>query len=159
MYNRIYESMFEGSMVGTGAFTFAVWSYVLGKMKPSRKDSQFYVEINPVLLGAILGEDADEVASVIKVMCGPDEKSRSKDEGGARLVREGQFLYRVVNGAKYNDMRSYEERREYQRVKQAEYRKRKKYGPSLRERQEANPDALHDAPMPQPVPPTEPVRY
>jgi hypothetical protein len=127
MYNRIYESLFEGSMVGAGALTFAVWSYVLGKMKPSRKDNQFYVEINPVLLGAILGEKVEDVAVVLASMCAPDEQSRTKDEKGARLVREGQFLYRVVNGSRYNDLRSHEERREYQKLKQAEYRKRRKF--------------------------------
>jgi hypothetical protein len=126
MYNRIYKTLFEGSMVGAGALTFAVWSYVLGKMKPSRKDAQFYVEINPVLLAAILGEGQGEVEAVILKMCGPDESSRTKDEKGARLIREGQFLYRVVNGAKYNDLRSHDQRLAYQRVKQAEYRRTKK---------------------------------
>lgn len=126
MFNRIYETLFEGSMVGSGALTFAVWSYVLGKMKPSREDRKFYVEINPVLLGAILGESPGAVEKVLEKMCGPDKTSRTKDENGARLVREGQFLYWVVNGTRYNDLRSHDERREYQRVKQAEYRKRRK---------------------------------
>ena len=148
-------------MVGSGALTFAVWSYVLGKMKPSRKDLQFYVEINPVLLGAILGEDKDEVASVIKKMCGPDEQSRSKDEKGARLCREGQFLYRVINGAKYNEIRSHEHRREYQRLWQAAYRKKGK-GPGQREVDFCKAEVMKDAPngqMQAPVPPPLTVIY
>ena len=113
-------------MVGSGALTFAVWSYVLGKMKPNRKDMEFYLEINPVLLGAILGEESGEVARVVSELCGPDDSSRTPDLGGRRLVRVGTFLYRVVNGAKYNDLSSYEHRRQYQRVKQAQYRKENK---------------------------------
>lgn len=115
-------------MVGSGALAFAVWSYVLGKMKPDFKTEKFYVEVNPKLLGAILGEEPEAVVEVLERFCGPDECSRTKECDGRRLVREGQFLYWVVNGGKYNEIRSQAERRKYQQVKQAEYRAQRKRG-------------------------------
>lgn len=113
--------MFTGSMVGTGAVTFAVWSYVIANMEPG-DDGRMWVELNPSLLAGILGEPLDEVAVVVEKFCQPDEHSRSKEEGGRKLVRQGQFLYWVVNGAQYRLARNKEARREYQRKWMAERR-------------------------------------
>jgi hypothetical protein len=95
--------------------TFAVWGYVLAKMRPERGTEVFRLEINPMLLGAILGEKPEDVEEVINKLCSPDERSRSNGEEGRRLVREGQFLYRVVNGAKYNAGAIKAMRRKYHR--------------------------------------------
>lgn len=112
MYGKIFESLYEGSMVGSGAKTFAVWGYVIAHM---RKDDEVgaQVEINPKLLGFILGELEEDIVAVIEALCSPDPSSRTPDEGGRRLIRMGQYSYRVVNGAKYMDIRNAEERREY----------------------------------------------
>jgi len=124
MYGKIFESMYKGSMVGSGAMMFAVWPYVIAHMRPdSTVGAQ--VDLNPKLMAAILGEKEDEIKTTISQLCAPDPDSNSKEEEGRRLVQVGQFAYRVVNGSKYLSLRNEDERREYNRVKQAQFRKRK----------------------------------
>lgn len=67
----------------------------------------------------------NETQEALKELTAPDPWSRTKEMDGRRLVEvEGGWL--VVNGAKYRDMLSKEDRREYKRAWQAEYRKRKR---------------------------------
>ena len=119
MYGKLFESLYEGSMVGSGATVFAVWGYVIAHMRADGKPGNHInaqVDINPQLLAFILGESEKEVGRAIAKLCAPDPKSRTPDEQGRRLVKMGQFTYRVVNGAKYMDIRTSEERREYFRI-------------------------------------------
>lgn len=124
MYGKTFESKYDGSMIGAGFHVFAVWDYIITK---SRRGS---IELNPKLLAYILaggGVDADQkVIEAIDYLCRPDPKSRSKDEDGRRLVKEGEYQYRIVNWHLYDQIKSEEDRREYNRVKMAEYRARKK---------------------------------
>lgn len=120
MYGKSFESMFEGSMVGAGINVFAVWSYIITKARRG------IIEINPKLLAFTLGGSEKDVEAALEFLQQPDPESRSKEEGGRRLVREGQFQYRVVNFVKYRELRDEVDRREYNRVKQQEYRERKK---------------------------------
>ena len=116
MYGKAFEAMYEGSMIGSGVHVFAVWNYIIAK---SRRG---YIELNPELVGFILGAKSDEIESAIKFLCKPDPRSRSKKEEGRRLVKEAQFQYRIVNWEYYDKIKSEEERREYNRLKQREYR-------------------------------------
>jgi hypothetical protein len=121
MYGKIFSSMFEGSMFGAGATAFALMSYAISKQSPP----DFNVEINSKLLSAILGESEEEVEKAIEYLCAPDPRSRSEKEDGRRLLRVGAFTYHVVNGEIYHGIRNYEERKAYNREKQAEYRAKK----------------------------------
>ena len=111
-------------MVGSGSPTFAVWSYVIAKMQPD-KEVGAQVELNPKLLAFILGEKEDVVEKVIQKMCSPDAKSRTPDEQGKRLIRLGQFSYRVVNGVKYLGIRDLESKRAADRDRKAKSRENK----------------------------------
>src|SRR6267142_5510142 len=124
MFGKIFDSLFEGSMVGSGSPTFAVWSYVIAKMQPD-KEVGAQVELNPKLLAFILGEKEDVVEKVIQKMCSPDAKSRTPDEQGKRLIRLGQFSYRVVNGVKYLGIRDLESKRAADRDRKAKSREKK----------------------------------
>lgn len=66
-----------------------------------------------------------ETESALKELLAPDKYSQSKEEGGRRIlqVERGWF---VVNGAKYRDMMSSDQRRAYKAAWQKEYRKRRK---------------------------------
>lgn len=146
MYGKHFASMYSGSMVGKGALMFAVMGYVIANMKPDVTIGT-QVELNPKLLAMIIGEDEAAVERTINQLCEPDPESRSKEEGGRRLIRLGQFDYRVVNGDKYLAIKNEEERREYNRLAKQRERNRKKYGPQARERAyHINPsdDLLHD---------------
>lgn len=118
MYGKSFESMYSGSMVGAGINVFAVWGYILTLARNGA------VEINPKVVAFILGGEEKEIEAALKFLEKPDPESRSKAEGGRRLVREGQFQYRVVNWEVYQGLRSEEARREYNRRKQAEHRDR-----------------------------------
>jgi hypothetical protein len=121
MYGKIFESMFTGSMVGSGSHVFAVWSFVIANTKQDG-----YVEINPVLLAAVLGETPDRIESAIEHLCAPDPRSRSKIEDGRRLVKVGEFAYKVPTHEHYRNVRSDDERRAYFRDKKREQRAREK---------------------------------
>lgn len=107
-------------MVGAGLNVFAVWNYIITRAHFG------VVELNPKLLHAILGGELGEVVAAIEYLSGPDPESRSEKEGGRRIVKEGQFQYRVVNWEEYQKMKDGAALREYNRRKQSEYRARKK---------------------------------
>lgn len=117
--------MYTGSMVGKGALTFAVMGYVVANSKPD-KNVGTQVELNPVLLSAILGEAVESVEKTIEFLCSPDPKSRSKGEDGRRLIRIGEYDYRVVNGEKYRNIKNEEDRRKANAMYQKVSRARKK---------------------------------
>ncbi len=109
-------------MLGAGIAVFAVWNYIITKVRDG------HVEVNPKLLAFTLGGTEVEVRAALEFLESPDPNSRSKLEEGRRLVREGEFQYRVVNWEYYQKIRNEEDRREYNRIKQAEYRSRKQDG-------------------------------
>jgi len=123
MYGKHFSSMYEGSMVGAGAAVFAVMGYVIANAVPDRTVGT-QVELNPKLIAFILGESQKEVEKAIEFLCQPDPESRTKVEQGRRLIRLGQFDYKVVNGEKYRAMRDEEKRREQNR--EAKRREREK---------------------------------
>ena len=120
MYGKFFASTFTGSMVGSGCNVFAVWGYCIANGIGGQ------VELNPRIMAAVLGASEDEIRSAIEVLCSPDPHSRSGDQDGRRLVQEGAFAYRIVNFEKYRSIRNEEERREYNRRKQAEHRAKAK---------------------------------
>lgn len=126
-FGKHHESMYDGSMIGAGAEVFAVWGYVISKMKPGKDGMQ--VELNPKLLAFTLGEPEQEIRDAIVFLCAPDPHSRTKDEAGRRLVRLDEFAYKVVNGMKYRWIRDEETRRQQNRDAQARYREKKKQAP------------------------------
>src|SRR4051812_47815562 len=98
-YGKFFTSCFSGSMVGAGANVFALWGYVIAHAI----DGQ--VEVNPRLVALTIGMTLDDLTKSLAFLCAPDPESRNKDEEGRRLVKEGQFAYRVVSHAIYRAMR------------------------------------------------------
>lgn len=119
MYGKYFASTFSGSMIASGPEVFAVWGYVIAHAVNS------YVELNPRLLAAVIGSTPDRMKEAIEKLCAADPESRSKTEEGRRLIREGEYQYRVVNHEKYRRIRDEDGRREYNRIKKQEERARK----------------------------------
>ena len=117
MFGKLFESVHEGSMVGSGFHVFAIWGYVVSRNRPDKD-----VTLNPAVLSAVFGEPADRVQAAIDYLCAPDPNTTTPGEDGKRLIKTGQFNYRVVNGAKYRAIRSEEQRREQNRTSQATFR-------------------------------------
>ena len=121
MYGKHFASMYEGSMFGAGCHVFATWGYIIAKA-----DSADRIEINPKMVAAILGATVEEVEQALEYLQQPDPNSRNQEHEGRRIVKEGQFQYFIPSRKHYSQIKSPEERREYNRVKQAEYRAKKK---------------------------------
>lgn len=120
MYGKFHASAFTGSMRGSGPVVFAVWAYVV-----SNTNQHSVVELNPDVVAFLLGCSSSEVEQAIETLCAPDPKSRCKDNEGKRLLKEGQFQYFVPTHKHYREMKTTEEKREYNRVKKQEERQRK----------------------------------
>lgn len=120
MFGKAFESMYEGSMYGAGVSVFAVWGYVIAKTYKSR------VELNPRRLADTLGAEIGEIEEAIDFLMQPDKESRHKEHEGRRLIREGQFQYFVPSWETYQKIRNENDRREYNRLKQAEIRAKRK---------------------------------
>lgn len=121
MFGKIFASMFQGSLYGKGWGPQLVMSYVIAHGQPDR-ELGMVVELNPKLLANTFGEDLKSVEAAIDFLCQPDPESRTPEEGGRRLIKLGQFDYKVVNGAKYRAIRDLEMRREQVRAAMAKHR-------------------------------------
>lgn len=119
-FGKIFGSMYEGSMIGAGSTVFAVWGYVIAKAYKSR------VEINPELLAHLLGEPVAEIEKALEYLMAPDPRSRHSEHEGKRLIKESPMGYYIPTWAHYHRTMKLAERREYNRQKQAEYRRRDK---------------------------------
>jgi len=119
MFGKFFAQTFTGSMRGAGSDVFAVWSYVIANM---RYDNS--IEMNHADVAARIGMTTAEVDAAVAFLCAPDQKSRTPDHDGRRLLHDGAFLYTVVNGAHYRAIRNEDERREYFKLKKRESRAR-----------------------------------
>lgn len=142
MYGKLFSSAYTGSMMGKGSDVFAVWGYVIANAVNSQ------IELNPVLLSALIGEPVEAMEAAIEFLCQPDARSRSKLEEGRRLVREGEYAYFVPNHETYSKIKDERDRRDYMRAYMREKR--------AREAAAAKPP---ETPPVAPIPPpeTEPV--
>jgi hypothetical protein len=116
MWGKHFESMYNGSMYGAGVGVFAVWGYVIAHARNG------VVELNVRVLADTLGGKVEEVEKAIAYLTKPDPASRHKEHGGRRLIKEGEYQYRIPSWSSYQTMRNEEVRREYNRKKQMEYR-------------------------------------
>lgn len=117
MFGKWFAQAYTGSMMGSGSHVFAVWGWVVAN---AGKDG--VLEINPKLLAAVIGDDESRIRDALDYLQSPDSSSRTRAEDGRRIVHVDAFTYRIVNHEKYRAKLSADERREYQRRKQAEYR-------------------------------------
>ena len=120
MFGKHFESMYEGSMYGAGLHVFAVWGYIIAHVRRGR------VELNPKRIADTLGGVIEDVEDAVRVLQQPDPKSRCKEFDGRRLIKEGEFQYFLPTWERYQGIRNADERREYNKMKQREYRAKKK---------------------------------
>lgn len=118
MYGKYFASTYTGSMIGAGLNVFAVWGYIIANTVKSR------VEINPRLLAMVLGCKEEEILQAIEYLEKPDPRSRSKEYDGRRIIREGEYQYFIPTFDTYRKILNEDERREYNRLKQAEHRRK-----------------------------------
>ena len=124
-WGKIFESLFEGSMVGSGPTVFAVWSYVIAKTQ-----APGLVELNPKLLAGVIGGEVEKIREAIEFLSSPDPDSRGIEHEGRRLVHQHAFQYFVPQWEFYRAKRDAEAKNEYMRNYMAERRAKEKGGPA-----------------------------
>lgn len=121
-WGKIYESLFERSMVGSGSAVYAVWSYCIAKARPP----DGVIELNPILVAAIIGDEVEVIEAAIKKLCSKDKGTHTSGGDGRRLTQVAPYTYRMVNWKLYRGPKSPSELRAYYARKQREYRARKR---------------------------------
>ena len=117
MYGKIFASTYTGFMMAAGENVFSVWGYVV-----ANADAKGYVELNPRHLASLIGSTPERMQAAIEKLCQPDPDSRSPENEGKRLTRDGQFLYHITNYAKYRAIFNAEERKAKDRTRKADKR-------------------------------------
>ena len=115
-YGKHFESMYTGTMFGSGSDVFAVWGYVISHCRKGE------VELNQKVLAATIGMSVQEAEDAVAFLCEPDPNSRSQLDEGRRLVKTGSFTYRVPTFEKYNVTHSDDEVRAFERERKQKYR-------------------------------------
>lgn len=128
-YTKLFQDIVASTIWGEDDKTRIVWITML-----ALKDSQHFVSASVPGLARQANVTLEDCERALEKLEGPDPHSRSREHEGRRIEKtEGGWI--ILNGEKYRQRMSKDERREYLRQKQAEYRARKKYGPQERERQ------------------------
>ena len=121
-YTKLFSSIVTSTVWREGKETKIMWVTML-----ALADKDGVVEGSIPGLADMARLTVDEARAAIEILSAPDPDSRSKEAEGKRLVPiDGGWL--LVNHAKYRDLMSVEERREYLRKKQAEFRSKAKAG-------------------------------
>lgn len=119
-YTKLFSSIVASTIWREDDKTRIVWITML-----AMKDERHVVEASVPGLADLARVTLKECEAAIKKLSSPDKYSRNQVEEGRR-IREVPGGWLLVNGAHYRAKMDEDDRREYQRVKQAEYRKRKK---------------------------------
>lgn len=119
-YTKLFSELVASSVWDEDDKTRIVWITML-----ALKDRWHFVRGTAHYLSLASRVSDVECAKALARLGAPDPKSRNTDNEGRR-IREVPGGWEILSGEKYSKMLSYEERKEYNRNKQAEYRLRKK---------------------------------
>ena len=118
MYGKSFSRMYQGSMVGAGSHVFAVWGYCISNADPESHT----VDLNPVLLSAVIGDSIERITTAIDYLSKPDPNSHNTEQDGRRIVHTTGFEYFLVSHEIYRNLQSSEELREYFREQKRKQR-------------------------------------
>lgn len=122
-YVKLFGSILGSSVWAGPDSELRVWIAIL-----ALKGRDHVVRISVPGLATVARVSLEECRTALAKFKAPDLDSTSPEYEGRKIrdLPTGGWL--VLNGAKYAKMLSLEDRREYQRIKQAEYRARKDLG-------------------------------
>jgi hypothetical protein len=119
-YTKLFGSILDSTVWQEPLETRVVWITML-----AMSDRDGKVEASVPGLAKRAGVTLSQCEKALARFKAPDQYSRTKEHEGRRIEdTAGGFI--LLNHGKYRSMMSQEDRREYQRLKQAEYRSRKK---------------------------------
>lgn len=115
-YTKLFNSILASSVWQESLSTKVLWITLL-----AMADKDGIAEASLPGLAKIAGLSIAETEAGIKSLTSPDKYSRTKDFDGRR-IEEIDGGWKVLNHPKYRAKMSVDERREYKRLKQQEYR-------------------------------------
>lgn len=119
-YTKLFTDILTSTIWGEDDKTRIVWITML-----ALRDRNHKVSASIPGLARQANVDLESCEAAVRKLESPDPYSRSKEHEGRRIEAvDGGWM--ILNGEKYRSKMNDDERREYQRNKQAEYRKRKK---------------------------------
>src|SRR5688572_16887492 len=119
-YTKVFEKIVRSSIWTEDSDTRVAW---LTMMVLADKDG--IVVGAPRTLANIARVDEEKFMEALEKFMAPDPESTTESFEGRRIEKvEGG--YRLLNHAKYRDMMSLEQKREYYRSKKAEYREKER---------------------------------
>lgn len=118
-YTKLFSSILASTVWREDNTTRIVWITLL-----AMSDKNGVAEGSIPGLADFARVSVAEVEAALVKLSSQDEYSRSKEHGGSRIC-EVDGGWQILNHAKYRAKMNADERREYLRVKQAEYRKHK----------------------------------
>lgn len=119
-YTKLFGLIVASSVWDEDNDTRIVWITLL-----ALKDKNHVTQTTEKALSLFARVSPEACRRALDKLEAPDPNSRSMEHEGRR-IRKVEGGWQILNGEKYARMLTKEERREYQRNKQAEYRKRKK---------------------------------
>jgi hypothetical protein len=116
-YTKLFNSILASTIWRADDKTRIVWITLL-----AMADKRGVVESSVPGLADFARVSIDDCRRSLKKLMTPDEDSRSKAADGRRIL-EVEGGWQLVNHGKYREKMNQDDRREYLRVKQAEYRR------------------------------------
>ncbi|WP_447963986.1 hypothetical protein [Nitrospira sp. Ecomares 2.1] len=125
MFGKLYASMYDGTLATEGPWQALITFQQLIILS----DQHGFVDMTPESIARRTTIPLDIIQIGLEALEKPDPQSRTPDEEGRRIVRLSDsrpWGWRIVNYLHYRNMRTAEDRREYMRNYQREYRKQNK---------------------------------
>lgn len=119
MYAKLFTSIYQGTLRGN-SHGLLVFTNLL-----AHADREGFADIHPRAISEEVGLTLEEVKAAIAVLESPDDESRSPEEQGRRIVRMDEHRiwgWKIVNYVKYRSIRDEDDRREQNRIAQANWR-------------------------------------
>lgn len=132
-YTKLFGSIIASTIWRESLETKVVWITML-----AMSNKHGIVEASVPGLADMARVSLEETQKALEILAAPDTFSRTKDFEGRRIeATDGGWV--ILNHAKYREKMSADERREYNRVKQQEFRERQKRSSSTPSQQPSNP--------------------
>lgn len=121
MYGKIFDSIFDSSIMEEDIHIRYIWMCML-----TAADKEGFVDATIPALARKFNVDETLMGKSIEAFLAPDPSSRTPDADGRRIepIRES-FGWHIINYEKYRNLRTTEDRREYQRKYMQTYRSKK----------------------------------
>lgn len=119
-FNKLFSTILDSTLWQESPETTKVWITMLAM---ADRNGEVQASVPGLAHRAVVS--LDECKKALECFMSPDPYSRTEDHEGRRIAEiEGGWV--LLNHSKYRKLMSVEERREYNRKKQAEYRAKKK---------------------------------